>query len=241
MHLSRNEFARDTFEFCRALAALVSKTCPKENTAAAPPTLLLQWKLVETNIQGLDVVYLTHPPVTREISQTLDDDDDDDAFQLEEHEQYSLLDDTDTAIMSPQQLLSVWNFSIVYSETWMVPVLYFSVTRNDNGMPFWRNEILEMLDNTDNVEDTWHFVSYQEHPITGEPSCFLHPCQTAQRLEMLHEQQQQQQQQQHGGADSFVGSPIILSWLTMMLPAVGYSIPSRIFSQLQHSLLYHDE
>jgi ubiquitin-like-conjugating enzyme ATG10 len=233
MNLSRNEFARDTVEFCRALTA-VSKKSPKENTAAAPPSLL-QWKLVETNIQGLDVVYLTHPPVTREISQTLDDDDDDDdAFQLEEHE-HSLLDDTDTAVMSPQQLLSVWNFSIVYSDTWMVPVLYFSVTRNDNGMPFSRNEILEMLDNTNDVEDTWQFVSYQEHPITGEPSCFLHPCQTAQRLEMLHEQQQQ-----HGGDESFVVSPI-LSWLTMMLPAVGYGIPSRIFSQLQHSLLYHDE
>mmetsp|Transcript_27735 Transcript_27735/g.50252 ORF Transcript_27735/g.50252 Transcript_27735/m.50252 type:complete len:120 (-) Transcript_27735:649-1008(-) len=75
MNLSRNEFARDTVEFCRALTA-VSKKSPKENTAAAPPSLL-QWKLVETNIQGLDVVYLTHPPVTREISQTLDDDDDD--------------------------------------------------------------------------------------------------------------------------------------------------------------------
>lgn len=224
MQLLRNEFARDAFEFCRALAA-VSTTIHHENKAGS--TALTQWKLVQTNIHGIDIVYLTHVPVIREVSKTLDESSND-AFLLEEPEHSSLLIDNDTVIHSPQPPLSVWKISIVYSDTWMVPVLYFSVTRNDNGMPFSRNEILAMLD-THDIEDTWQFVSYQEHPITGEPSCFLHPCQTAQRLDVLNQSQQQ--------SDKLAAVSAILSWLTMMLPAIGFRIPPKTFSQLQHYLI----
>lgn len=125
---------------------------------------------------------------------------------------------------------SEWNFSIVYSETWRVPVLYFRVQQRD-GTPCTRDYILEVLagdSHHNRVPDSWDFVSHEEHPVSRCPSFFLHPCRTQDRLETLQ-------------ANTSDEALRLLSWMSMILPSVGYSIPSRTFQQLRDRLLLEDD
>ena len=131
---------------------------------------------------------------------------------------------TTTALDSSQSF--EWRFSIVYSDTWRVPVLYFTV-QDASGNPCPRDQVLSMLPAASQQQDKWDFISYDEHPITGTPSYFLHPCQTQDLLELLH----------HGEKQS---STLLLSWLSMILPAIGFNLSSKTFQQLHQRLLGFD-
>lgn len=125
-----------------------------------------------------------------------------------------------------------WHFSVVYSETWQVPVLYFTVQQQPGGSPCSRTQVVEILAdihpcNREYIDDSWDFVSFEEHPITGIPSCFLHPCQTAARLHLLDFQSSDgdvvEQNKQVNP---------LLSWMCMILPSVGYGIPPQMYQEL---------
>eukprot|EP00594_Rhizosolenia_setigera_P013496 CAMPEP_0178971612 /NCGR_PEP_ID=MMETSP0789-20121207/20413_1 /TAXON_ID=3005 /ORGANISM="Rhizosolenia setigera, Strain CCMP 1694" /LENGTH=236 /DNA_ID=CAMNT_0020658685 /DNA_START=100 /DNA_END=807 /DNA_ORIENTATION=+ len=82
-----------------------------------------------------------------------------------------------------------WFFSVAYHDTWGVPVLYFRVLHM-TGEQCSRTDVLNALscsneDDETYYENSWDFISQEEHPITGEPSYFLHPCQTSARLGSL--------------------------------------------------------
>ena len=128
---------------------------------------------------------------------------------------------------SNQYNITEWNFSIVFHAIWRVPTLYFSVHDID-GIPTTRDAVISiLLDNTTNEsiiseEQTWDFVSQEEHPVTGKPSFFLHPCQTATKMEFILNQPKHH-------------SPL-LSWMSMILPSVGCRISPIIFQQAQKQL-----
>lgn len=133
-----------------------------------------------------------------------------------------------------------WSFSVVYSHVWGVPVLYFRV-QYLNGIPLSRSQVLNILiggigDSIENKgthedaieeDDGWNFVSYEEHPITGVPSFFLHPCQTSKRLHLL---------MIATGAENDEYSVVkknpanvLLSWLSMILPSTGFRMSPKVF------------
>jgi hypothetical protein len=137
---------------------------------------LLRWSL-ETSSNGSS--YLTHAPV--KLSAT---------FQREkevlrgEEECFvdnSLIEDPDSDVLRPMDEAHLdWRVSIVYSETWRVPVVYFTVLHPD-GSPCTREDIVDSLmdqNHQNQINDSWDFISHDEHPITGVPSLFLHPCRT---------------------------------------------------------------
>lgn len=145
---------------------------------------------------------------------------------------FSLEDDeiiADEQVMIVQDSVSLeesrvevkWHFSIVYSDTYGVPVLYFRVQTLD-GSPCERFKILEWLPNQ-SIEDNWDFISQEEHPISGLPSYFLHPCQTSGRLAKLLQSSQ---------ADE----SILWAWMSMIFPAVSHPIPSSFFHKIQRHL-----
>jgi len=135
-----------------------------------------------------------------------------------------------------------WTFSIVFHETWRVPTLYFACSRSD-GTPLARKRVLDILlshrvdangghdigtgdgRNEEEEEDLWEFVSQEEHPATGEPSYFLHPCRTAERMEAMA----------LGGGRDFVACPL-LSWMSMILPAVGCKMPPEVFCRIRETI-----
>jgi hypothetical protein len=188
-------------------------------------------------------VYLVHPVVRRSSRDAQHAGNADHLVSVDENESTeevlwsdeSVIDDPDVVVKDLEHQIesseseSEWNFSIVYSETWRVPVLYFRVQQRD-GTPCSRNHVLEVLagdSHQNQVRDSWDFVSHEEHPISRCPSFFLHPCRTQERLETL----------QASTSDEALR---LLSWMSMIFPSVGYSISSRTFQQLRDRLVEDD-
>eukprot|EP00978_Attheya_sp_CCMP212_P037858 scaffold182159_cov31-Attheya_sp.AAC.1 len=102
-----------------------------------------------------------------------------------------------------------------------------------DGTPCLRQDILSYCNNNDDVKDSWEFISQDEHPITGEPSFFLHPCQTSARLAKL----QNNSSNPDANDSAVVPGTLLLSWLSMILPAVRSRISSANYSRTHHHLL----
>lgn len=207
---------------------------------------LVDWTLERTSEGSVGgdqstVVGLLHPPVRVLIGQSSSSSSSD----AEVH------DDPDCVSVSS---FVCWHLRVRYSETWRVPVLYF-IVENDHGEVLDRSEVLQLVceakqrstggmnngnDNdtgdTDTDTDTdvgddasWDFISYDEDPTSGKPSLFLHPCQTSGRMKLLRENR------------STHDTNRILCWLSMVLPAVGFRIPSRVFANVHNTMLRDDE
>jgi ubiquitin-like-conjugating enzyme ATG10 len=130
------------------------------------------------------------------------------------------------AIALSNSHVTEWSFSVVYSHIWHVPVLYFTVQMQD-GTPLTRNEVIDSLhsycSDPDSFVHTSDFVTIDEHPVTGSPSYFLHPCQTLRRMEIFTHQ---------------LTCPALRlwSWMSMLFPTVGIMIPLNTFSLIQSEL-----
>ncbi|KAK0527788.1 hypothetical protein OC835_004867 [Tilletia horrida] len=115
---------------------------------------------------------------------------------------------------SAAPVLATMSQSICYSPTWKVPVFYFSVSRSD-GTPFTLDQVIRSslvqheldpllerpgpqhstdpsdpssasrTDSSSDLPATFAPISSTEHPITGEPALYLHPCETASWLDTL--------------------------------------------------------
>mmetsp|Transcript_57269 Transcript_57269/g.139639 ORF Transcript_57269/g.139639 Transcript_57269/m.139639 type:complete len:492 (+) Transcript_57269:82-1557(+) len=190
---------------------------------------------------------------------------------------------TDTAASSSRSTL--WHFSIVYSDTYRVPVLYFHVERYEQMMThnesssiiLGRREVLDMLlkiqrerqqqqqqelsqqddqPNDQPDDTTWEFISQEEHPITGFPSFFLHPCQSSDRMNLVlssllmttsssssitcsnNSKNDNDDDNDNLSDSSSPSSPSYLwTWMSMIFPAVGHPIPSTYFIKIQNRLL----
>jgi hypothetical protein len=75
-------------------------------------------------------------------------------------------------------------------------------------------------------EDTWEFVSQEQHPFTNMPFFFLHPCQTSQRLRLL--------KISDGSAKKM---NTLWTWMSMILPALGHPIPPPTFLDIQSRMM----
>ena len=202
--MSLKQFEAGAHKLCRVL---------KEGGGDAA---LLHWFTEQSSVE--DSIFLKHPPVysswNTTASLSLKNEVTGDYDAMEE----SLIEDPDVEYEIPNNNVE-WIFSIVYSETWQVPVLYFTVSQEDR-IPCSRDQVLEILKEQD---DSWEFVSYEEHPATGVPSLFLHPCQTKERMAQLLDHGNTPEQQ-------------LWSWMSLIFPTVGFSIPSKTFLRVQQKL-----
>ncbi len=116
-------------------------------------------------------------------------------------------------------------------------------------------------------EEDWTFVSHEEHPITGIPSYFLHPCQTSKRLHLVFDnnvaashadkttiKNMSEDESRSDVKPTSTSKPqseptirnkerrddpgcVILTWLSMILPAAGFRISTNVFQQIDSKLL----
>ena len=165
-------------------------------------------------------------------------------------------DDNDKSVN--QYITMEWSFSIVYHETWGVPVLYFQVQYLD-GSRCSRHDVLDALHvydlNTSDAGlnitvgavDSWDFISEEEHPITGIPSFFLHPCQTSARLEWMLEAMKQDAATPMDGINNDIHEDrrrgceyhhdyLLLMWMMMIFPAVRCKIGIKVFDYVRKNL-----
>ena len=130
-----------------------------------------------------------------------------------------------------QQSTWEWHFSVIYSETWQAPVLYFHVHDLYCGEPCMRTQIVDYLTQLyapNNVSDNWEFCSQDEHPVTRMPSFFLHPCRTNERLQHLSSASATAQQQDP--------ALLLLQWMSLLLPSVGLAVSSNEFVKVSEFL-----
>jgi Autophagocytosis associated protein, active-site domain len=152
---------------------------------------------------------------------------------------------------------SEWRISIVYNHVWSCPVLYFTVQSYLDGTPWTRQQViahLRHLSGSNNPQNdlqeqqqqqsqqsqpelysllqdgsTWEWVSMEEHPVTGTPAYFLHPCRTPERLKIL-------MQSTICMSTQHTGPLMLLAWMALILPSIGYSVDPTTY-QVMWSML----
>ena len=171
--------------------------------------------------------YLELPPLSLPLSPSPSEGDSDDAA-LSTSSSLSLspsdcsllpVADANTLPLPPSLSTCVWTYSIVFHATWRCPVLYFSTSP-----PLSRSAVLRHLRlPPDSVpppggecgvlDGSYGLVSMEDHPASGHPSYYLHPCQTRDVLSAMR-----------SGCSSVQQSVYceLLSFLSVALPSAGY-------------------
>jgi Autophagocytosis associated protein, active-site domain len=252
MELTRSSFNRSCQLLVKAIEISTNQKKIDTISSIDEEFLLSRWRLECTDDKDPYSFYLLHPPVDI-ISATICG-----TWNLAPKggadvcgesilEDKAVSDDTQAVIASALDdcLVSrttMWSFSIVYSSTYRAPVLYFHV-QSLNGNPCGRRDVLEMLRkmmptaNGEIPKETWEFVSQEEHPLSGFPSFFLHPCQSSQRLQLMS----MPSSVPRGVPACDDVSPeessnhdLLWAWMSMILPVVGHSIPSSYYLEIRH-------
>ncbi|MGK3734696.1 MAG: hypothetical protein ACI8RD_002248 [Bacillariaceae sp.] len=277
MNVSRSDFDRNAKALVSALLTTLSNNngCETTRYHKLRQFDLCHWELHYDNNQN-NLIYLSHPPVVfctnlllsiedaqEEASEDIflatkesDDDNLEDEAILDDDQCFvaTILEENKNEIEDQKrQFDTQWTFSIIYSSTFRVPMLYFSVQEmNMNGSPVGRQQVLEILRQEHNKRssfaiiddiptDTWEFISQEEHPITGLVSYFLHPCQSAERLHLLTAGKSDQKElcirpEQNLTANESTSNNILWTWMSMIFPVVGHSIPASYFLKIQNNM-----
>lgn len=222
----QQEFETGARHLCKVLRAV------RESSNGCSPNLLVHWCVQTSETLGVD--YLVHDVLMRSPVSNYPDDsssrlrgkDDTDSLSSDWEDENLTVDPDVFSSRSDHPELK-WHFSIVYSDVWKVPVIYFTVQQM-SGAPCSRDEVVDILRQQspqNRVEDSWDFVSYDEHPMTGTPAFFLHPCRTQERLQLLRCRAQWKQSAQ------------LWSWMSLVFPSLGFAIPAKTFQLVQKRLL----
>ncbi|XP_060585601.1 ubiquitin-like-conjugating enzyme ATG10 [Ruditapes philippinarum] len=126
-------------------------------------------------------------------------------------------DDSPVCESSNKQVLT-FEYHVLYSESYSVPVLYFNVY-NSNGslvslakvwelVPMYYRERLE--------EDKWTFLTQTEHPYLGRPFYQLHPCHTDKLMSAVSSLDKSPRDDT---------SNYLISWLSSVGPVVLLNMP----------------
>ncbi|XP_073227607.1 ubiquitin-like-conjugating enzyme ATG10 [Porites lutea] len=108
-----------------------------------------------------------------------------------------------------------YEYHIVYSDSYSVPVLYFTACRHD-GRLLSLKEVWENVPDIyhDRLEyEKWTFLTQQEHPYLGVPFYQLHPCHTADMMKRAL------------SIDSDRPLNYLITWLSTVGPVVGLNLP----------------
>lgn len=79
-----------------------------------------------------------------------------------------------------------WEYNIIYSESYRVPVCYFNAWKS-NGCVLLLDVIWDTLNCKYLNIDLYSMVTQTEHPINGMPYFQLHPCKTSEIIENFQE------------------------------------------------------
>ncbi|XP_019052621.1 PREDICTED: ubiquitin-like-conjugating enzyme ATG10 isoform X2 [Nelumbo nucifera] len=134
---------------------------------------------------------------------------------------------TDDATLSCDEEVHFYDFHILYSGSYKVPVLYFRAYYSD-GQPLALDDIEKDLPpNSLKIlrESKWTFITQEEHPYLNRPWYTLHPCGTSEWVKLLF------------SGDScnneYVIEKYLISWLSVVGQVVGLKIPLEMLKKAQ--------
>lgn len=144
--------------------------------------------------------------------------------QIEESNDDPVPDDVvehDTWVQSSRDNVHLYDFHIVYSFSYKVPVLYFQGLQS-GGQLLTLDEIkkdlpphsLQLLN-----ESKWTFITREEHPHLSRPWFTLHPCGTSDWMKLLL----------HKLGDKDRSLQYLPAWLSVVGQAVGLKIPLKLY------------
>ena len=138
-----------------------------------------------------------------------------------------IIQDPDPAELQccPPRSLVNFEYHVIYSPSYQVPVLYFTVS-NDSGKlvplrDFWGFVSPFHVTRESGME--WESVTQQEHPILCRPFYHVHPCHTPTIMATTLTNKPSHDSEtgtRHGNSRS----SYLLSWLTTFGPTIGLSI-----------------
>jgi ubiquitin-like-conjugating enzyme ATG10 len=101
-----------------------------------------------------------------------------------------------------------FEYHILYSQIYQVPVLYFNVYDLKDGKLLKQDEVISEC-STFEVENKFCFITQGQHPILSSMFFYLHPCQTS---EFMNEKNVKKEN-------------YIVSWLSFFGSMIGYYLP----------------
>ncbi|KAH9844418.1 autophagy-related protein Atg10 [Teratosphaeria destructans] len=125
--------------------------------------------------------------------------------------------------VSSQKTETRVDYDIIYSPSYQVPVLYLTATPLSGTGPTSLAQIYDLLvpsqcRNQIESMGVMGAVSMSEHPITGLPVFFVHPCRTAEAMAEVVQ----------GRGDSLSPAEYLMMWLGLVGPSVGLSMPVEL-------------
>ncbi|CAI8608296.1 unnamed protein product [Vicia faba] len=93
----------------------------------------------------------------------------------------------DATLVCPEYEVNHYDFHIIYSPSYKVPVLYFRSYHSD-GQPLPFSEFEKDLPGHSaelRLESKWTFITQEEHPYLNRPWYKLHPCGTSEWMKLL--------------------------------------------------------
>lgn len=137
-------------------------------------------------------------------------------------------DDIDNTILvrSYDHEVHRYDFHIVYSSSYKVPVLYFRAYRSD-GQPLVLDDIEKDLPAYSAkvlIESKWTFITQEEHPYLNRPWHTLHPCGTSEWMKLLFITDASQ------AKGRVVFEKYLVSWLSVVGQVVRLRIPFEMLN-----------
>lgn len=127
------------------------------------------------------------------------------------------LDDSEVTETSAATEVIRYEYHVLYSCSYQVPVLYFRANYLD-GRPVTLKDIWEGVHEcykTRLLQGPWDTITQQEHPILGQPFFVLHPCKTNEFMAPILKNSQKINRNVN----------YITSWLSIVGPVVGLNLP----------------
>uniref|UniRef100_A0A8C4V631 Ubiquitin-like-conjugating enzyme ATG10 n=1 Tax=Falco tinnunculus TaxID=100819 RepID=A0A8C4V631_FALTI len=126
------------------------------------------------------------------------------------------LDDSQAAGVCATEVIH-YEYHVLYSSSYRVPVLYFRACFLD-GRPLTLDEIWKSVHACYQaclLEGPWDTITQQEHPILGQPFFVLHPCRTNEFISSVLSSSRKH--------DRHIN--YITLWLSTVGPVVGLNLP----------------
>ncbi|XP_064294503.1 ubiquitin-like-conjugating enzyme ATG10 isoform X2 [Phalacrocorax carbo] len=128
------------------------------------------------------------------------------------------LDDSQVAGACAAEEVIRYEYHVLYSSSYQVPVLYFRACILD-GRPLTLDEIWKSVHacyQARLLEAPWDTISQQEHPLLGQPFFVMHPCRTNEFMSSVLTGSWKQQNRH---------TNYIILWLSTVGPVVGLNLP----------------
>ncbi|XP_074022490.1 ubiquitin-like-conjugating enzyme ATG10 [Numenius arquata] len=127
------------------------------------------------------------------------------------------LDDSQVAGVCATEEVIRYEYHVLYSSSYQVPVLYFRACFLD-GRPLTLDEIWKSVHacyQARLLEGPWDTITQQEHPLLGQPFFVLHPCRTNEFMSSVLTSTRKQNRHTN----------YIILWLSTVGPVVGLNLP----------------